>query len=384
MNQDAKPSAGRSADPANRALRLALLWRGNPDAPDPFSRHRTRLEPLTEALTQAGVTVEPVLYADEATDTVRDQLLRCDGVMVWVNPLADGQDRSRLDPMLRQVACSGVWVSADPDVIRAMGTKEVLFRTRSMSWDADTHLYETFEVFQKRFPSRLEAGRPRILKPQRGNDGQGVWKVELQHQAAPHHPETPDHWSITTLLVVQAAADDGIEAVPMPALIERCRPYFSDGGCLIDQAFQPRVGEGMIRCYLSQDQVVGWSEQWPRRETAAAGRPALGMASAKTMHEPSAAPFQRLRQMMEEAWLPSMLGILDLAPAALPAIWDADFLLGPPDAAGQDTYVLCEINVSSVLPFPDTAAGGVARTVSNCLKAARQARCRSRLPSDLF
>ncbi|NOG73365.1 Cj0069 family protein [Roseicella sp. DB1501] len=372
------PSAGGSAGPANGALRLALMWRDNPAAPDPASRYRTRLQPLTEALTQAGVMVEPVLYADEAADAVHDQLLRYDGVMVWVNPLADGQDRSRLDPMLRQVARSGVWVSADPGVIQTMGTKEVLFRTRSLSWDADTHLYETFEVFQRRFPSRLEAGRPRILKPQRGNDGQGVWKVELQHQTASRHPETPDRWSNTTMLVVQAAADDGIEAVPIPAFLERCRPYFSNVSCLIDQAFQPRVGEGMIRCYLSQDQVVGWSEQWPRRETAAAGRPALGMASAKTMHEPSAARFQRLRRMMAEAWLPSMLGILDLAPTALPAIWDADFLLGPPDAAGQDTYVLCEINVSSVLPFPDTAAGSIARTVSSCLKAARQARCESR------
>jgi hypothetical protein len=74
------------------------------------------------------------------------------------------------------------------------------------------------------------------------------------------------------------------------------------------------------------------------------------MASAKTMHGPSAARFQRLRRMMEEAWVPSMLGVLDLAPAALPAIWDADFLLGQPDADGEDTYVLCEINVSSVLP----------------------------------
>jgi hypothetical protein len=36
------------------------------------------------------------------------------------------------------------------------------------------------------------------------------------------------------------------------------------------------------------------------------------MASAKTMHEPSAARFQRLRRTMEETWLPSMLVTLDL------------------------------------------------------------------------
>jgi hypothetical protein len=98
------------------------------------------------------------------------------------------------------------------------------------------------------------------------------------------------------------------------------------------------------------------------------------MASAKTMHEPSAARFQRLRRLMEDTWLPSMLDILDLAPPALPAVWDADFLLGPPDAAGEDSYVLCEINISSVLPFPDTAAVSIARTAAACMEAARQAR----------
>ena len=69
-----------------------------------------------------------------------------------------------------------------------------------------------------------------------------------------------------------------------------------------------------------------------------------------------------------------MLGRLDLAPAGLPAIWDADFLLGPPDAAGLDTYVLCEINVSSVLPFPDIAADSIARTAASCMERARRTR----------
>ena len=41
---------------------------------------------------------------------------------------------------------------------------------------------------------------------------------------------------------------------------------------------------------------------------------------------------------------------------SLPAPWDVDFLFGPKTATGQDTYVLCEINVSSVAPFPDKAA----------------------------
>ncbi len=40
------------------------------------------------------------------------------------------------------------------------------------------------------------------------------------------------------------------------------------------------------------------------------------------------------------------------ADRSLPLIWDADFMLGPPGADGTDSYVLGEINVSSVFRFP--------------------------------
>jgi hypothetical protein len=39
----------------------------------------------------------------------------------------------------------------------------------------------------------------------------------------------------------------------------------------------------------------------------------------------------------------------------MPVIWDADFLYGPRTATGDDSYVLCEINVSAVWPYPETA-----------------------------
>jgi len=54
----------------------------------------------------------------------------CDGVLVWVDPLSGGKDRSDLDSILRDLASRGVWVGSHPDVIMKMGTKEVLYRTR--------------------------------------------------------------------------------------------------------------------------------------------------------------------------------------------------------------------------------------------------------------
>ena len=38
---------------------------------------------------------------------------------------------------------------------------------------------------------------------------------------------------------------------------------------------------------------------------------------------------------------------------------DADFLYGPKDESGADTYVLCEIKVSAVWPFPPHATGAI-------------------------
>lgn len=63
---------------------------------------------------------------------------------------------------------------------------------------------------------------------------------------------------------------------------------------------------------------------------------------------------------MENEWTPQMMQTLGIDAAALPIVWDADFLYGPRTAAGDDTYVLCEINVSSVFPIPDQAPAAIA------------------------
>ena len=40
-------------------------------------------------------------------------------------------------------------------------------------------LYHTFTPFRAEFPQRLDTQRLRVTKKNRGNDGQGVWNVEL-------------------------------------------------------------------------------------------------------------------------------------------------------------------------------------------------------------
>ena len=350
--------------------RLALLWRGDRQARRDATPHNNRLSPVFEALAALGIHAEPAVYADDMASEVREQLLKLDGVLVWVNPISDGQDRTALDAMLRDVASRGVWVSAHPDVILKMGAKEVLHRTKHLGWGTDTHLYRAAPAFREEFPPRLLSAGPRVLKQNRGNGGQGVWKVELV---------SPTASGDATVRVLQAARGSMPEDMSLGDFMRRCETYFAAEGCIIDQPFQPRLPDGMIRCYMSTDKVVGFGHQLvkalipppPEGPDSEAARP-----GPRIMHPASAAPFQALRTKMESEWTPQMMQLLDIDAESLPIIWDADFLYGPRTASGEDTYVLCEINVSSVFPFPEQAPAEIARRALDRLLSSKKTRGR--------
>ena len=79
--------------------------------------------------------------------------------------------------------------------------------------------------------------------------------------------------------------------------------------------------------------------------------------------------FQRLRRLMEDEWTPQLTSLLGIPRRDLPVIWDADFMLGPPGADGTDSYVLGEINASSVFPIPGEASAEIARRVADRLRS---------------
>ena len=72
--------------------------------------------------------------------------------------------------------------------------------------------------------------------------------------------------------------------------------------------------------------------------------------------------------MIEDEWTPQLTSLLDIPQRDLPMIWDADFMLGPPGADGTDSYVLGEINASSVHPYPSEAPVEIARRVADRLR----------------
>jgi len=343
---------------------VALLWRGDRKVREPATRESGRLRPVFDALAKAGIRAEPIVYCDAMVDEVREHLLRLDGALVWVDPLGGGEDRVQLDAMLREVSSLGVWVSAHPDAIGRMATKEVLYRTKSLGWGTDTYLYATFAEFQERFPARLAEGRPRVVKQNRGNGGIGVWKVVLVPAAA----TVPGRGAVVR--VQHAAPRDAVtEDVPLAVFIDRCEPYFVGGGRVIDQVFVDRLPEGMIRAYVVGDEVVGFARQRPavasRGDAVPPPDQVLGLPSAKTMYQASEPAFAELRTRLEEEWVPAMAGLVGIDRTELPMLWDADFLYGPKSDTGVDGYILCEINASSVLPFPDDVPRALANAVRN-------------------
>ena len=114
--------------------KLALLWRGDRDSRREATPDNNRWRDIFAVLAAVNIQAEPAVYCEEAAGEVRDQLLRVDGVLVWVNPLQDGRPRVALDAMLREVAARGIWVSTHPDVTQKMGVKEVLYTTRHLGW----------------------------------------------------------------------------------------------------------------------------------------------------------------------------------------------------------------------------------------------------------
>jgi hypothetical protein len=335
--------------------RVAVLWRGDEEARRNATPQNNRFHRVFEELRALGIQAEPAVYAEEIAEEVRHQLLSVDGVLVWVDPIHEGKTRTRLDAMLRDVASRGPWVSAHPDVILKMGVKEVLYRTKHLCWGTDTHLYRTVAEFREAFPRRLALSRSRVLKQNRGNAGQGVWRVDpLDSSAGVDSP----------VRVLQARRGSVPEELPLIDLMTRCEVYFETGGCIVDQPFQARLPDGMIRCYMGADKVVGFGHQLikalipppPEGPDSPGAQP-----GPRIMHPASSAPFQALRETMETEWTPAMMLTLGLDRATLPIIWDADFLYGPRTSSGDDTYVLCEINVSSVFALPDDAPAAIAR-----------------------
>ena len=371
-------------------INIALL--GRQSSLERFSLLAKILQDLSR-----GVTATPVEYRDDAAHKIEIELCKSyDGVICWVDPVSsneNGKEESRadcvgdgggLDQMLRRVAAKGLHVSTHPDIIHKMGTKKVLFDTRSEEWGLpNTHYHETGQNLREKLRTSLLSDKCRIIKMARGSSGQGVWRCDLIDRNK-ENGESDD-----LLLRIQHAGDDSIQnMVSLHDMVNRLEERMNTtGGGIIDMPFLPLVNEGIIRLYMFRDRCGGILHQLPLStghdadKSQSTSYPNLnvskskryqtqGLEEGKRVHPPNSPAYRSLVQTLENCWIPKLIERVALRPDAtstprdvLPVIWDIDFIHRSSDSlknVGQDTedethftrskYVLCEINCSCVFP----------------------------------
>jgi hypothetical protein len=262
-------------------LRIAIVYPGDSEVRRLATRENNRFAALFAPFAARGVDALPAVYNLAQANELRDQLLGFDGALVWVNPIDAGHSRAPLDAVLREVAAAGVLVSTHPDVIMKLGTKDVLVDTRDMGWGSDVDRIDTLEQLRERVGERLGAGPDPGPEAVRGHSGIGVWRVQRT-------PGDATFESGSLVLARHASRGSAEVMVSFDEFVALMAPYFEDGGHMIDQAWQPRLTEGMVRCYLVQDRVAGFGLQAvnalhpPARETDRWRRRAR--ASGSTTH----------------------------------------------------------------------------------------------------
>ena len=344
MNIDARP-------------RLAILYPGDRAARDRADPAQSRFLKLFDAFASAGVAIEPAVYHDDFRAEVLQQLLQVHGVLVWHNPIEGGRDRTQLDTMLRELAAHGVFVSTHPDTILKLGTKDVLLAIRDLPFGTDVHRVDSLAQAEAQLPGRLAVGA-RVLKQRRGHSGIGIWRIERRGA---------DRYALQ-----HALRGSVEELVELDGVMQRIAPYFENADHMIDQAWQPRMVEGMTRAYLVQGRVAGFGHQ-----AVVAFHPPVGsgdalLPSQRLYSDANDARFQDLRRRLEDEWLGQLCGRVGIELQALPMLWDADFLLAQRGNEAEEQYALCEINVSSVSPFPDSAIAPLVEATWDALAARRR------------
>ncbi len=300
---------------------------------------------LVSNFIENGLKVHSVTYNDVFADRLETELLQYPAILVWVNPVEQGNDRTRLDALLNNLSSRGCFVSAHPDTILKMGTKDILYKLRDTGLVGDVKRYESFGDFRDRFLTTEKGNSLRILKQYRGNGGDGVFKIDSSH--------------IRSGQVSITHAKNGKEerTVSTDEFFSAFEPFFRNGSVLIDQAWNPNIINGMVRCYCSGTKVAGFGYQEVNAlYPITAESPVYKPPGKRFYFSEACGLFRDLKEIMEKNWIKSIGETAGVDTEMLPVIWDADFFINKVNAeATANKYSLCEINVSSVSPFPESS-----------------------------
>ncbi len=339
--------------------KVGIILPGDPNNPDSLSKEKRNLHGLFDYLAKENIITQLFVYNDTITSEIETKLQKMSAILVWFNPIENGIPRTKLDAMLRRLSNHNIFISSHPDVILKLGTKEVLFSTKELSWGSDVELFHSENEMKTKLLQKLQPGISRVLKQNRGNSGDGVWRIELSRS-------NPNSTNNPFVKVLHATRNSIEQEMPFLDFVDKIRIYFNNLGKIIDQEFISPEPDGMVRSYMTQDKVVGFGQQY----VTSLIRPTNDIieSTPRIYFSKDKPEYQDLRSKMEQDWIPQLLILFHLDKSSLPIIWDADFLFRPDQELSKDRFVLCEINVSSVFPFPPSAVTDIVLAMKNILR----------------
>eukprot|EP00963_Diacronema_lutheri_P006088 scaffold516_cov307-Pavlova_lutheri.AAC.2 len=333
---------------------LVLECRGGTDKGT--SGHRRDTVPICNALIDMGWCSYPVFYSDKEAAHVEAELMAADGVVVRVNPAVyEGVTQGLLDEMLARLAERGVATMSHPETMKNMGSKMAIVKVNDLPFGMkDTFAYRDFDAWSSNFNKTIATG-PRVIKQNRGSQGEGIWVCNVKGGASAGVPDEG------TVLELQEAKDNHREEMSLGDFVRFCRQYLEgEDGLIVDQRFLPRIVEGEIRVNMIYDQAI----EIVHKKCVDGGISATLASGAKYVRYSPADPnFAPLVALLKDN-LGKIMPALDLANVPLPLIWSVDFILGPKNIDGTDSYFLGEINCSCV---------GITKQLHLCSEVAKAA-----------
>jgi len=274
---------------------------------------------------------------------VEKEILSSQGYICRVNPgTYEGVTQSKLNTLLNEAVRKGIKGMSSPESMKKMGAKDALVRIRNLRCGLrDTNAYYTLKELEEGFSRSMAGGNMRVLKQNRGSQGEGIWVCSLkegQIKKVKNGSCPPD-----TVLCLQEAVDNHKEEKTLAEFTKFCNKYLEgDEGQLVDQRFLPRIKEGEVRALMIGDNPIELIHKKP----ACGGISATLKSGAEYVrYAPTDQKFALLMEYFKED-LPKLMNALDIG-EELPLIWTVDFIPGP-KKGGHDTFLVGEFNCSCV------------------------------------
>jgi len=227
----------------------------------------------------------------------------------------------------------------------------------------DTYVYYEPESFSQGFRKSI-AFRPRVMKQNRGSQGEGIWIIKLKDESAYCENFGDRIADLDTIITCQEANDNHTEEHTVAEFIEFCingrtktsgqwtstgigkylEGGIEAGAMLVDQRFLPRIVEGEVRCLMIGPNLVELIHKKPKAGGVSA---TLQSGAVYTTYAPDAPEFATLVDNFQQD-LPSIMKAFDMEDQPLPLIWTADYIFGDEDSDGRDTFYVGEFNCSCV------------------------------------